>query len=312
MGAANSRADVVVLAGGTGGAKLARGLLDVVGPGSLTVIANTGDDIEIYGAHVSPDPDLVSFWLADLIDERGWGLRGDTFHVMDALRELGVDVWFNLGDRDLAWCLERARMSAEEGLSPTAALARLNAAIGLDARVLPMCDEPVRTWIGAAGGVWRSFQEFMIRAHGEGPITGVELRGIDRARPTEAVLAAIDGARAIVIGPSNPLASIDPILAVGGMREALSRARAPVVAVSPIVGGEVLKGPTAAFMAFAGRELSGRGVAEHYGELLDGIVADEPIERLPALRVDTCMSDASARAEVAAQVLGFADSLLSS
>jgi LPPG:FO 2-phospho-L-lactate transferase len=309
--AADSRTGVVVLAGGTGGAKLARGMLDVVGPGCLTVIANTGDDIEIYGAHVSPDPDLVSFWLADLIDERGWGLRGDTFHVMDALRELGVDVWFNLGDRDLAWCLERARMSAEEGLSPTAALARLNAAIGLDAQVLPMCDEPVRTWIGTADGAWRSFQEFMIRAHGEGPVAGVELRGINRAKPTEAVLAAIDGARAIVIGPSNPLASIDPILAVGGMREALSRARAPVVAVSPIVGGEVLKGPTAAFMAFAGRELSGRGIAEHYGELLDGIVADEPLERLPALRVDTRMSDASARAEVGAQVLDFADSLVS-
>ena len=121
-----SDADVVVLAGGTGGAKLARGLADVLGPERLTAIVNTGDDIEIYGAHVSPDPDLVSFWLADPIDERGWGLRGDTFAVMDALRELGVEVWFNLGDRDLAWCLERARMLAE-GLTPTAALARLNA-----------------------------------------------------------------------------------------------------------------------------------------------------------------------------------------
>ena len=142
--------DIVVLAGGTGGAKLARGMADAIDmPERLTVIANTGDDIEIYGAHVSPDPDLVSFWLADLIDERGWGLRDDTFAVMDALRGLGHDVWFNLGDRDLAWCLERARMLAD-GLSPTAALARLGEAIGVRARVLPMSDEPVRTWVRAA------------------------------------------------------------------------------------------------------------------------------------------------------------------
>ena len=133
------------------------------------MIANTGDDIEIYGAHVSPDPDLVSFWLADAIDERGWGLREDTFAVMDALRALGREIWFNLGDRDLAWCLARARLATEENLPPTAALARLNDAIGVRARVLPMCDEPVRTWI-RSGGSWRAFQEFMIRARGEGPI----------------------------------------------------------------------------------------------------------------------------------------------
>ena len=300
--------DVVVLAGGTGGAKLARGMLDVLDPEQLTVIANTGDDIEIYGAHVSPDPDLVSFWLADLIDERGWGLEGDTFAVMDALRTLGVEVWFNLGDRDLAWCVERARMLAQEGLSPTAALARLNGAIGVRARVLPMCDEPVRTWIRSAGA-WHSFQEFMIRTRAEGPVEGVELRGIERARPTAQVLAAIERARTIVIGPSNPLISIDPILGVHGIRAALHDAQAPVVAVSPLVGGEVLKGPTAAFMAFAGRELSARGVAAHYGALLDGIVTDEPIDGLPTLRLDTRMADAASRGRVAERVLSFADSL---
>jgi LPPG:FO 2-phospho-L-lactate transferase len=257
----------------------------------------------------------VCFWRADLIDERGWGLRGDTFEVMDALRELGVEIWFNLGDRDLAWCAERARLIAEESLTPTAALARLNDAIGLRARVLPMCDEPVRTWVRSAGA-WRAFQEFMIRERAAGPVEGVELRGIDRARPTPEVLAALAGARAIVIGPSNPLVSIDPILAVPGMREALAVAPAPVVAVSPIVGGEVLKGPTAAFMAHAGRELSARGVAEHYGALLDGIVADEPHAEppsgLPRLSTDTRMSDAAARAALAARVLAFADSLASS
>ena len=319
-GAAGSSPEILVLAGGTGGAKLARGALDVVGPERLTVIANTGDDIEIYGAHVSPDPDLVSFWLGDAIDERGWGLRDDTFTVMDELRARGEDVWFNLGDRDLAWCVERARLLAQDGLSPTAALARLNGAIGVRARVLPMCDEPVRTWIRHAGA-WLPFQEFMIRARGAGPVEGVELRGIERARPTAEALAAIERASAIVIGPSNPLVSIDPILAVPGMREALRRARAPVVAVSPIVGGEVLKGPTAAFMAFAARELSARGVAAHYGELLDGLVGDEPpadtgddaasgaSSELPTLRIDTRMSDAPARARVAGQVLDFASSL---
>lgn len=315
--------DVVVLAGGTGGAKLARGMLDIVGPERLAVIANTGDDIEIYGAHVSPDPDLVSFWLADLIDERGWGLEGDTFNVMGALRELGVEVWFNLGDRDLAWCVERARIVASEGLSPTAALARLNGAIGVRARVLPMCDEQVRTWVRTADRAWSPFQEFMIRARAEGPIAGIELRGIERARPTAEALAAIAHARAIVIGPSNPLISIDPILDVPGMRVALRQAPAPVVAVSPIVGGEVLKGPTAAFMEYAGRALSARGVAAHYGALLDGIVADESLDgngaadgadaedtrRPVALRVDTRMADPAARARVAEQTLAFADSL---
>jgi LPPG:FO 2-phospho-L-lactate transferase len=297
--------DVVVLAGGTGGAKLVRGMTDVVGPERVAAIVNTGDDIEIYGAHVSPDPDLVSFWLADQIDERGWGLRGDTFAVMDAMRELGAEVWFNLGDRDLAWCLERSRMLAE-GLSPTAALERLTAAIGVRARVLPMSDDPVRTMVRTAAG-WHSFQEFMIRERGL--VEGLEFRGAEQASPSEQALAAIAGARAIVIGPSNPLASIGPILALPGIREALADARAPVVAVSPVVGGEVLKGPTASFMAFAALECSADGVADFYGELLDGIVADENVGRLATLQTDTHMRDASGRATVAEETLRFVEAL---
>jgi LPPG:FO 2-phospho-L-lactate transferase len=283
-------------------------MLDVVDPAHLAVIANTGDDIEIYGAHVSPDPDLVSFWLADEIDERGWGLKDDTFAVMDALRELGVDVWFNLGDRDLAWCLERARLRDEDGLHPTAALARLNEAIGVRARVLPMSDDPVRTWIRTTAG-WRPFQEFMIRQRATGIVEGLEFRGAEQATPGAQALAAIERARAIVIGPSNPLASIAPILAVPGIREALVAASAPVVAVSPIVGGEVLKGPTAAFMAFAALDCSADGVADFYGDLLDGLVADENVARLPTLQIETRMDDATARARVAGQVLDFATAL---
>jgi len=306
-------ADVVILAGGTGGAKLARGMADAIEPERLVVIANTGDDIEIYGAHVSPDPDLVSFWLADLIDERGWGLRGDTFAVMDAFRELGLDVWFNLGDRDLAWCLERARMLSPPGqggelMTPTAALARLNEAIGVRARVLPMSDDPVRTWVRSDTG-WCSFQEFMIGQHAEGLVEGLEFRGAEEVAPSDEVLVAIAGARAIVIGPSNPLASIAPILAVPGIHDALVAADAPVVAVSPIVGGKVLKGPTASFMAFAALELSADGVADFYGELLDGIVADENVARLATLQIDTRMDDAAARARVARQTLNFAEGL---
>src|ERR1700684_1129729 len=180
----SEKGKVVVLAGGTGGAKLARGMLDVVGPEELVVVANTGDDIDIYGSHVSPDPDLVSFWLADLINDRGWGIEGDTFAVMDALRALGTDVWFNLGDRDLAWCLERRRMT-DEGLRPTEALARLNEAIGVSAQVLPMCDVPLRTWVRTDAG-WRDFQQFLIRDRGEGTGGEVAFAAPAQARLTPA------------------------------------------------------------------------------------------------------------------------------
>jgi LPPG:FO 2-phospho-L-lactate transferase len=299
-----SGAPVVVLAGGTGGAKLARGMLDVAGD-DLVVIANTADDVEVYRAHVSPDPDLITYWLADRIDERGWGLRDDTFTVMDGLRELGEDVWFNLGDRDLAVCLQRAERLAA-GRRLTDALRELGRAFGVHARVLPMTDDPVRTRV-KADGAWWSFQEFMIRHRGQGPVEDVTFDGIEQATVPPEVLEAISGARAIVIGPSNPVISIGPILAVPGMREALSHAAAPVVAVSPIVDGSVLKGPTAAFLAWAGRTMDAPGIAATYGSLLDGIVTDEDVE-LPvaALRTDTLMADAGARARVARETLHFA------
>ena len=301
--------DVVVLAGGTGGAKLVRGMADVVEPERLAAVVNTGDDIEIYGAHVSPDPDLVSFWLADLIDARGWGLAGDTFAVMDALRALGVEVWFNLGDRDLAWCLERARLLAA-GATATAALARLNAAIGVRARVLPASDERLRTFVRTSAG-WHSFQEFMIRERAAPAVEGLEFRGAEQARPTHQVLDAVARASAIIIGPSNPLASIGPMLAVPALREALERCDAPVVAVSPIVGGEVLKGPTAAFMQYAQLPCDAGGVARLYEGLLDGMVADEALHdpHPRSLQIDTRMDDAGGRARVAAQTLAFAREL---
>jgi LPPG:FO 2-phospho-L-lactate transferase len=294
---------VVVLAGGTGGAKLARGMLDVAG-GDLVVIANTGDDVEIHGGHVSPDPDLVTFWLADRIDERGWGLRGDTFAVMDGLRELGEDVWFSLGDRDLAVCLWRARRLAA-GARPTDVADELRRALGVPARVLPMADAPVRTWVRARGA-WHPFQDFMIRERAAGPVEGVELRGADAAAPPPEALEAIAAARAVVIGPSNPVISIDPILAVPGYRAALEATAAPVVAVSPLVGGRVLKGPTDAFLAWVGRPLSADGIAAHYAGLLDGLVADERATGLPTLETDVAMPDAAGRRRLAAETLDFA------
>jgi LPPG:FO 2-phospho-L-lactate transferase len=299
-------APVVVLAGGTGGAKLARGLLDLCAD-DLVVIANTGDDLEIYGAYVSPDPDLVTYWLADRIDERGWGLRGDTFHVMEGLRELGVDVWFNLGDRDLAVGLRRAERLAQ-GATLTRALAELGAALGVRARVLPMADAPVRTRV-LARGRWLPFQEFMVRERGAGPVDGVEYAGVEAAAPPPAALEAIAAARAIVVGPSNPVISIRPILAVPGLAGALRAARAPVVGVSPVVGGAIVKGPTEPFMAWLGRPLSAAGVAAAYGGLLDGMVADEPVAGLPHLACDTLMADAAGRRRVAGDVLRFAEGL---
>jgi LPPG:FO 2-phospho-L-lactate transferase len=297
---------VVLLSGGTGGAKLARGLLDVAGE-DLVVIANTGDDVEVYGAHVSPDPDLVTFWLADRIDERGWGLRDDTFAVMEFLRELGDDVWFNLGDRDLALCVRRARRLAE-GARLTEALDEARGALGVRARVLPMSDDPVRTRVRARGA-WHGLQEFMIRERGDGPVDDVELAGADAARPVPEALEAIAAARAIVIGPSNPVISIGPILAVPGMREALRGAPGPVVAVSPFVGGEVLKGPTAAFMAWAGAPCTSDGLVAHYDGLLDGLVADERADGVPTLETDVLMADPGARRRVADATLRFAGAL---
>jgi LPPG:FO 2-phospho-L-lactate transferase len=294
---------VVLLAGGTGGAKLARGLLDVVGD-ELTVIANTGDDIEIYGAHVSPDPDLVTFWLADRIDERGWGLEGDTFHVMDGLRELGDDVWFNLGDRDLALCLRRARRLAE-GARLTEAIDEQRRALNVGARVLPMCDEPIRTQVKNPAG-WHGFQDFMIRERAAGPVEDVRFDGAETARITPEVQTALQAADAIVIGPSNPVISIGPILAVPDMRAGIRDAPARVVAVSPLVHGQVLKGPTDAFLTWAGQPLSSDGIAAHYAGLIDGLVADEAADSVPTLVTDVEMADAAARRRVAEEVLGFA------
>jgi LPPG:FO 2-phospho-L-lactate transferase len=300
---------ITVLAGGTGGARLARGLLDVVGPRELAVIANTGDDVEMYGVHVSPDPDLVAFTLADVIDDRGWGIAGDSFEVMDALERADRPAWFRLGDRDLAMCLVRTeRLNAGERL--TLAHAEVCHALGLDSQVIPMSDDPVRTQVKLDGD-WLPFQEFMIAANGKqgAEIEDVEFVGMDEATPSPEAINAIEDSEVIVIGPSNPVISIGPILAINGLQEAVADSGAPVVAVSPFVHGRAIKGPTEDFCQWAGLPLGTECVFEAYGDLIGGAVADTPAADLPVHVTETLMDSPDARRRLAEETLEFAATL---
>ncbi|HXV04317.1 MAG TPA: 2-phospho-L-lactate transferase [Solirubrobacterales bacterium] len=304
---------VALLAGGTGGAKLAAGMQEAVGA-DLAVIANTADDVEVLGVHVSPDPDLVTYWLSGEIDEeRGWGIRDDGFVVFERLAKLGAPDWFSLSDRDLATCLYRREFMAEGGRQ-TDAQAQIARALGVAARVLPMSEAPVRTRVMTAAGQ-RDLQEYLIVDGGAPEVLGVELEGIAAAEPTPEVLATLRGAEAIVIGPSNPVISIGPILAVPGMREAIAASEAPVVAVSPFVAGEVVKGPTERFMAALDRPSTAAGVASLYAGLIDAMVVDEgdpdpPPREVPTMATATLMEGAAGRARLARVVLDYAASLV--
>jgi LPPG:FO 2-phospho-L-lactate transferase len=304
---------IALLAGGTGGAKLAAGMQEEIGS-DLAVIANSGDDIETLGVHVSPDPDLITYWLSGEIDEeRGWGLREDSFTVFERLTQLGAPSWFGLSDRDLAACLYR-RQFVEEGGSYTAAQGQIARALGVEARVLPMSETPVRTKVHTAAGT-RGLQEYLIVDGGTPEVHGVELDGIAEAEPTKEVLEALRGAEAIVIGPSNPVISIGPILAVAGMREAIAQFRVPVVAVSPFVAGKVVKGPTERFMQALGRPSTAAGVASLYAGLIDAMIVDEgdpdpPPTEIPTLATATLMDGAAGRVRLARIVLDYAASLV--
>jgi LPPG:FO 2-phospho-L-lactate transferase len=303
---------VALLAGGTGGAKLGAGMQEEIGA-DLAVIANTADDIEVLGVHVSPDPDLVTYWLSGEIDvERGWGLRDDSFTVFERLSQLGAPNWFSLSDRDLAACLYR-RQFLEEGGRQTDAQAQIARGLGVEARVLPMSDAPVRTKVITAAGR-RDLQEYLIVDGGAAEVQGVELEGIAEAAPTAEVLTALADAEAIVIGPSNPVISIGPILAVPGMREAIAASPAPVLAVSPFVAGAVVKGPTERFMAAVGRPSTAVGVASLYAGLINAMVVDEgdpdpPPEEIPTQAAPTLMEGAAGRVRLARIVLDYAATL---
>lgn len=266
---------VVALSGGIGGAKLALGLSRVLDPARLLVVANTGDDFVHLGLCISPDVDTLVYTLAGVVDpERGWGLRDETWHFMEALGRLGGDGWFRLGDGDLAMHVERTRrLAAGDGLA--AVTAALAARLGVASRVLPMSDDPVRTRLQTDEG-WMDFQDYFVRRRTEPRVQAVEYAGAAAAAPAPGLLEALSdpALRAIVICPSNPLLSIGPILAVPGLREALLARHVPAVAVSPLIGGAAVKGPTAKMMGELGQEASAAQVARGYEGLIDAFVVD--------------------------------------
>ena len=310
---------VVALAGGTGGAKLAHGLQFVLPPGELTVVVNTGDDTERHGLLVMPDHDAILYMLDGRFDnERGWGITDETWTVMDELERYGEEGWFRLGDRDFATHIARgARL--RNGASLSDAVLDLQEARGLPTGILPMADEPVRTQVLTDDG-WLDFQEYFVHRHQAPAVHEIRYAGIEAARMTPRVGAALDDAGVVVLGPSNPFVSIGPILAVPGLREHIVAARSrrvPVVAVSGIVGGKALKGPADRMMASLGHESSALGVATMYADLLDGFVLDAVDASLePAIRdlgmrtlvTDTIMADDPGRARLARAVLEFATS----
>jgi LPPG:FO 2-phospho-L-lactate transferase len=264
---------IVVLAGGVGGSKLLWGMAQEAGEEFLSAIVNTGDDIELHGLNVSPDLDIVTYTLAGLVDtEKGWGFAGDTFECLNVLERYGLPAWFNLGDRDLGTHIFRTH-ALREGRRPTEVADAIRKALGVRARILPMTDDPVATHILVGDGPIRPlhFQEYLIQRGAADEIRGIEYRGSARARPTPEVVDALREAEAIFIAPSNPVASIGPILAVPGLRECLRAAQAPVVAVSPVIGGQSLKGPTDKFLRWARVEVSPLGVARLYQSALNGL-----------------------------------------
>ena len=307
---------VVALAGGTGGAKLAHGLQAALAPGDLTVIVNTGDDTERHGLLVMPDHDAVMYMLAGRFDdERGWGIAGETWTVIDALAEYGEDAWFRLGDRDLATHIARTGR-LREGRALTEVVLSLQRALGIPTPILPMADAAVRTQVRTDGG-WLNFQEYFVYLGQAPEVREVRFHGIEAAFPTPAVLDALDAADVIVIGPSNPIVSIGPILAGPIAARVSKRVRAgiPVVAISPIVGGVALKGPADRMLVSLGHESSALGVARLYAEIATAFVLDsvdvalEPGIAALGLRTlvtDTIMADHAGRARLARAVLGFA------
>jgi len=304
---------VLALAGGIGGAKLAAGLQDALPPGDVSVIVNTADDFDLWGLRICPDLDTVMYTLAAVANPvTGWGVEDETFAALGMLARYGEETWFKLGDRDLAThVLRTARLRAGETL--TGITAELSAALGVRSSILPMCDEPVATVLETPDGPLE-FQEYFVRRGQRDKVSGVRLRGIEDARPTDAVLVALAGADVVIFCPSNPLVSIGPVLAVPGMRKALLSSSVPKIAVSPIVGGRALKGPADRMLGSLGHEVSATGVARIYEGLVDGMVIDgvdegerADIENLEmrVLATDAVMRDADDRARLAREVLEF-------
>lgn len=265
---------ITVLTGGTGGAKFVDGLRQSIPPEELTIIVNTGDDHEWWGLYVSPDVDSIVYVLSGLLSsERGWGVRGDTFHCLQQMKELGEETWFSVGDRDLAIHLLRSKLLAQ-GRTLSEATAVISERLGVKQRILPMSDQRVETRVGTPIGEL-SFEEYFVKRWYQDPVESVRFAGASESEPAPGVVEAISSASAVLIAPSNPVTSIGPILAVPGIREALAKTNAPVVAVSPIIGTAAVSGPAANLMRARGLEVSVKGVAKSYEEFLDILVAHE-------------------------------------
>jgi LPPG:FO 2-phospho-L-lactate transferase len=308
---------IVVLAGGVGGAKMAQGLQAALPPGDLTVVVNTADDFELYGLCISPDLDTVMYTLAGIADPvNGWGVARDTRNTLDAIARYGEEPWFLLGDQDFATHILRTeRLRAGRPLSVVTT--ELSGALGIRSRIVPMTDDRVATLVDTPQGTLE-FQDYFVGRRQSDDVLGVRFAGIERAKAHPDALTAIREAEAVVIAPSNPIVSVAPILDTPGMREALDGTPAPVVAVSPIVGGRALKGPAAQMLATLGHEVSALGVARLYAGLIDGLVVDEvDRELVPAIELagprvlatTTVMGDEADRRRLAAEVLDFAAEL---
>ena len=300
-----------VFAGGVGASRFLQGMVQAVPPGEITVISNTGDDVEMFGLHVSPDTDIVIYALAGAVNpETGWGLTGDSFAVVDQLQRFGYERWFNLGDRDLAMAIHRTRL-IHDGVPMHEIVAGLAEAWGLACTILPMTNERIETRITGPSGEL-PFQDYMVKLRTELDVRDIRFAGADEATPAPGVIEAIRDAQTVILAPSNPLVSIGPILAVPGVRAALASSKAKRAAISPIIAGEVVKGPAAKMMATLGYEVSALGVARIYAGLIDLMVIDN-LDRelapqvealgLRCLVTDTMMTSSERKAELARDVL---------
>ncbi|MBW3594194.1 MAG: 2-phospho-L-lactate transferase [Actinobacteria bacterium] len=306
-----ARVKVTALAGGVGGAKLAIGLARALPAEDLTIVVNTGDDAVVYGVHVSPDVDIVTYWLAGVADvDRGWGIKDDTFTLVGWLRKLDLEAWFSLGDRDYATCLVRTSR-LRDGATLSEATDEVRRRLGVAIKVIPMSDDPVRTSFVTADGRTLEFQEYFVKERHEPEVAEVMLNGIDDAKPAPGVMDAIASADTVVVCPSNPVVSIGPIVALAGVRDAL-RDHPHVVAVSPIVRGAALKGPADRLLATVGVEVSAAGVAGLYSDFVDVFVFDRVDEHhrdeiesagVTAVPLDTIMDNANASEQLARGIL---------
>jgi LPPG:FO 2-phospho-L-lactate transferase len=307
------RERVAVLSGGIGGVKLVEGLRELLPPEKLTVICNTGDDQEFWGLHVSPDVDTVLYTLAGLVNrEQGWGLDSESFQTLELLGRYGEPTWFKLGDRDLATHVLRTDL-LRQGRTLSEITTELAGRLGIGCVVIPMSDDRVRTIVMTPDGPL-TFQDYFVRRRFEPPVDEVRFEGAADARPSPAAVAAVLSASTVILAPSNPIASIGPMLAIAGLRHTLEQATGMRIAVSPLIGGEAVKGPTVPMMQAAGLAISPIGVAQAYEGLIDAIVIDrQDIAYKPALEehglkvlvTDTLMEGFEGRLRLAAEVLDF-------